>query len=229
MKEYLEHHDWYIIEKGFHPEFSRESESIFSIGNGRFGQRANFEEQYSGNTLQGSYVAGIYYPDKTKVGWWKNGYPEYFAKVLNAPSWIGIDVQLDGETLDLHTAEVQHFERILNMREGYLERNFRVKMINGKTLEVSARRFCSIADDEVGALRYRIKALDFSGKLSITPSIDADIVNQDSNYDEKFWIGVESEAGPPGSLRGCRHEEDGLPGLHGHEVRLAQGRAGTGV
>jgi maltose phosphorylase len=34
------------------------------------GQRANFEEQYSGATFQGSYIAGIYYPDKT-VGWWK--------------------------------------------------------------------------------------------------------------------------------------------------------------
>ena len=194
MKEYLEHHDWCIIEKGFHPEYSRESESIFSIGNGRFGQRANFEEKYSGNTLQGSYIAGIYYPDKTKVGWWKNGYPEYFAKVLNAPSWIGIDVEVDGETLDLHKGKIEHFERILNMQEGYLERNFRVRMVNGKTVEVSSRRFCSIANDEVGALRYRIKAVDFSGKLSITPSIDADIVNQDSNYDEKFWIGVESEA-----------------------------------
>jgi maltose phosphorylase len=34
------------------------------------GQRANFEENYSGATFQGSYIAGIYYPDKTKVGWW---------------------------------------------------------------------------------------------------------------------------------------------------------------
>jgi maltose phosphorylase len=57
------------------------------------GQRANFEETYSGETFQGSYIAGIYYPDKTKVGWWKNGYPKYFAKVLNAPNWIGIDVK----------------------------------------------------------------------------------------------------------------------------------------
>jgi trehalose/maltose hydrolase-like predicted phosphorylase len=30
------------------------------------GQRANFEENYSGATFQGSYIAGIYYPDKTK-------------------------------------------------------------------------------------------------------------------------------------------------------------------
>ena len=65
----------------------RSSESLFSLGNGAMGQRANFEEDYSGSTFQGSYIAGVYYPDKTKVGWWKNGYPEYFAKVLNAPSY----------------------------------------------------------------------------------------------------------------------------------------------
>jgi maltose phosphorylase len=58
------------------------------------GQRANFEEQYSGATFQGSYIAGIYYPDKTKVGWWKNGYPEYFAKV-KCSNWIGIDIEIN--------------------------------------------------------------------------------------------------------------------------------------
>jgi maltose phosphorylase len=49
----------------------KSSESLFSIGNGAMGQRANFEENYTGKTFQGSYIAGIYYPDKTKVGWWK--------------------------------------------------------------------------------------------------------------------------------------------------------------
>jgi len=33
--------------------------------------------------LQDTYIAGVYYPYKTRVGWWKNGYPEYFAKVLD--------------------------------------------------------------------------------------------------------------------------------------------------
>jgi maltose phosphorylase len=34
------------------------------------GQRANFEESYSGDTFQGSYIAGIYYPIKLK---WDGG------------------------------------------------------------------------------------------------------------------------------------------------------------
>ena len=48
MKNYVKHHPWNIIEEGFDPTLNRVSESIFSIGNGKFGQRANFEEQYSG-------------------------------------------------------------------------------------------------------------------------------------------------------------------------------------
>ena len=82
MKNFVKHHPWSIIEEGFNPSLNKISESIFSIGNGIFGQRANFEEAYSGETLQGNYLAGVYYTDKTRVGWWKNGYPEYFAKVL---------------------------------------------------------------------------------------------------------------------------------------------------
>ena len=100
---------WQIVEEGFHPELNRASESIFSIGNGYMGQRANFEEHYSGDSLQGSYVAGVYYPDKTRVGWWKNGYPEYFAKVLNAPNWIGIDISADDKIIDLATSEINSF------------------------------------------------------------------------------------------------------------------------
>ena len=92
MKQYLKLDEWSIIEDSFDPLTHEISESIFSIGNGFMGQRANFEEQYSGTSLQGNYIAGVYYPDKTSVGWWKNGYPEYFAKVLNSTNWIGINV-----------------------------------------------------------------------------------------------------------------------------------------
>ena len=104
-QNYIKPDEWSIIETGFEPERVESSESLFSLGNGAMGQRANFEEQYSGQTFQGSYIAGVYYPDKTKVGWWKNGYPESFAKVLNAPNWIGINVFIDEEPLDLNACK----------------------------------------------------------------------------------------------------------------------------
>ena len=193
MKEYLKHHEWNIIEEGFNPKHNRISESIFSLGNGRMGQRANFEEYYSGDSLSGNYVAGIYYPDKTRVGWWKNGYPEYFAKVLNAANWVGLHIELDGEMLDLAKCEVDDFYRVLNMKEGFLERRFEARLVSGKVVKVVAQRFCSIVDDEVGAIRYAITPVNFSGPMSVTALVDADVLNEDSNYDEKFWIGINTE------------------------------------
>jgi maltose phosphorylase len=187
MKDYIRHDEWCIIEEGFNPKHNRVSESLFSIGNGRMGQRANFEEHYSGDSLQGSYVAGVYYPDKTRVGWWKNGYPEYFAKVLNAANWIGIYIEVDGEVLDLATAEVRDFTRILNMREGYLERSFKAKLRSGKEVAIHSKRICSIVSDEIGAIRYSITPLNFDGRILIQPYVDYDVSNQDSNYGEKFW------------------------------------------
>ncbi|MBS1490835.1 MAG: glycoside hydrolase family 65 protein [Bacteroidetes bacterium] len=194
MKQYLKHHEWQIIEEGFDPHLHRVSESIFSLGNGRMGQRANFEETYSGDTHQGTYVAGIYYPDKTRVGWWKNGYPEYFAKVLNAPSWIGIGFNFEGQELDLAHASVEKFVRVLDMKQGLLTRSFEATLPDGKKIAVQAQRFCSMADGEVGAIRYALTPINFSGTVKIKLSIDADVANKDSNYDEKFWDRVYEES-----------------------------------
>ena len=188
MKNYIIHDEWKIIENEFHPEENRITESLLSIGNGRSGQRANFEERYSGDSLSGSYVAGIYYPDKTRVGWWKNGYPEYFAKILNATNWIGINIQIGEEELDLNQVQIISFYRDLDMKSGLLTRHFVAQMPSGKQCEVTAKRFLSVADQELGAIRYTVKALNFSGPLTVTPYIDGNVVNEDSNYGENFWI-----------------------------------------
>ncbi len=187
-KDYIKPNNWSIIEEGFDAENVEASESLFSIGNGAMGQRANFEEHYSGHTFQGSYIAGVYYPDKTRVGWWKNGYPEYFAKVLNAPSWIGIDINVNKEQLDLFACrKVENFRRELNMKEGWLSRSFKVTLQNNNEIQVEAKRFLSLDLDEVGAIEYSVTPLNSDADLVITPYIDAGIKNEDSNWDDKFW------------------------------------------
>lgn len=194
MRNYIKQNSWKIIEEGFNSEQHKNSESLFSIGNGHMGQRANFEEHYSGPSLQGHYIAGIYYPDKTKVGWWKNGYPEYFAKVLNAPAWIGIDVKIGHHRLDLFTCKVTDFKRTLDMKKGLLSREFTAEFTDGKKIRVEARRFLSIVRREIGTIRYSITALNFSAELKVDFFLDADISNQDSNYDEKFWEPITQKA-----------------------------------
>ncbi|MDP2061348.1 MAG: glycoside hydrolase family 65 protein, partial [Flavobacteriaceae bacterium] len=158
---YIKPDEWSIIEEGFEPSHVKASESLFSIGNGAMGQRANFEETYTGKTFQGSYIAGIYYPDKTRVGWWKNGYPEYFAKVLNAPNWIGVRVFANDAELDLNTAtNIKNYRRELNMREGKYLRSFEATLPNGISIRVNAIRFLSIDIDELGAIKYEVTPIN---------------------------------------------------------------------
>lgn len=187
-QNYIQPGNWSIIEEGFNTESVKASESLFSIGNGAMGQRANFEEYYSGTTFRGSYIAGVYYPDKTKVGWWKNGYPEYFAKVLNAPNWIGINVEINNEVLDLNTCKnITNFRRELNMKEGWYERTFTATLQNNIQIEVTSKRFLSLDIDEVGAIAYSIKPLNHNVTIKYTPYLDAGIKNEDANWEEKFW------------------------------------------
>lgn len=187
-QNYIKPDNWSIIEEGFDVDRVKSSESLFSIGNGAMGQRANFEESYSGPTFQGSYIAGVYYPDKTRVGWWKNGYPEYFAKVLNAPNWIGINVKVNGEEFDLYTCKnVADFSRELNMKEGWLSRTFKATLPNNTTIKVETKRFLSIDFDELGAIQYQVTPIDSDAEITFEPYLDAGITNEDSNWDDKFW------------------------------------------
>ena len=187
MRSLFEIDEWKVIERSFDPLKQKQAESIFSIGNGSFGQRANFEEKYSGDSLLGSYVGGVYYPDKTRVGWWKNGYPEYFAKVLNSCNWIGINMEVNGLQIDLASAEVLSFYRELDMKLGTLKRIVVFRLEDGKEMEIDALRFCSMDDEDIAAISYAVTPLNFSGIVRFTPYLNGRVSNHDSNYNDHKW------------------------------------------
>ena len=208
---------WRIVEADFDPARAEAAESLFALGNGVMGGRANFEERYSGPSLQGNYIGGVYYPDKTRVGWWKNGYPEYFAKVLNAAFWIGVDVGIDGEPLDLATvAEVKSFYRETDMRRSVLTRRMTVTMRNGAEVAVEATRFLSLTRRELGVIRYAVTPLNRAAAITFSPHIDADVRNADANYDEKFWEPVLTD----GDVTQSRTRKSGFEAAWAQAVEL---------
>ena len=184
-------HPWKVVETGLDKERMRLSESLTSTGNGYMGMRGNFEEDYTGDTHLGTYIGGVWFPDKTRVGWWKNGYPLYFGKVINAVRLNGIHVEVDGETLDLNTAQVEAFYRELDMQNGLFLRRFTVRTAGG-SVQVEAERFVSLAQKELLAVRYSLTP-DYDAHVVMRPYLDANVRNLDSNYDETFWDMLEEE------------------------------------
>ncbi|MFR2495460.1 MAG: family 65 glycosyl hydrolase domain-containing protein [Christensenellales bacterium] len=163
MKTIFAYDPWRLVENELHKDDMRLSESMTSIGNGHMGMRGNFEERYSGDSHRGTYLAGVWFPDKTRVGWWKNGYPQYFGKVINAMNIISLRVRIDREDIDLFEDDVLSFQRVLDMRAGVLSREFVIRREKG-TVRVFFERFVSIARPELLACVPRDGGLRLQGR-----------------------------------------------------------------
>lgn len=187
MKRIFEIDPWKVVTHELDTENKRLQESMTSIGNEYMGMRGMFEEKYSGDTHQGIYLGGVWYPDKTRVGWWKNGYPEYFGKVPNAIDFVSVDIKIDGESIDLAKDTFSDFELCLDMKRGILSRSFIVEK-GGHKIRMTSERFVSIALKELYANHITLTNLSAEPvNVEIQSVINADVYNEDANYGEQFW------------------------------------------
>lgn len=187
MKKYLKTDEWNIIEDSFQADHLRMSESIFSLGNGRFGQRGNFEEPYSSDCYRGSFVAGIPFLDNTRVGWWKNGYPHFYTRIPNAADWSRISLRLIDEELDLAIWDVNSFRRCLNMKEGVSYRDIEVTSPRGNQLSLHIEHITNMAHPNLCLIKYSVTSLNYNGKVSLVPLLDGNIANNTEHPNEKVW------------------------------------------
>jgi len=166
MINYNQIDPWCIVEEGFKPESQLTSEKVLSLGNGHMYNDTHFEEYYSKDSEIVSYVSGV-----TKFVELKD---EFADQLSNLPNWLSLHVRLNAEMLDLARCEVINYRRVLNMQQGFLERTFEVKTSAGYHIEVSVQRFLSLAQSEVGSIKYVLKSLNFEGRIAFVPVIDGD-------------------------------------------------------
>ncbi|RYL93481.1 glycoside hydrolase family 65 protein [Sporolactobacillus sp. THM7-4] len=178
---------WKVVTHKLDKENKRLQESMTSMGNGYMGMRGFFEETYSGDTLQGIYIGGVWFPDKTRVGWWKIGYPKYFGKVINAVNFVKTNLFINNEPIDLALDRISDFKLQLDMRRSLLSREFIVEKGDSK-LKVSINRFVSAAQKELFVDAYQFENVGTTSfKLTVNTQIDANVKNEDANYGERFW------------------------------------------
>lgn len=187
MKRTFEVTPWHIVTHELNKEDKRLQESMTSLGNGNMGMRGFFEEDYSADTLPGIYLGGVWFPDKTRVGWWKNGYPKYFGKVINAINFIKLNVLINGNPIDLAKDQVSNFSLDLDMKQSSLTRSFSLTK-NGQKVGFKFERFISAAQKELAAIRLTVTNESSAPvKITFQSALDANVQNEDANYDERFW------------------------------------------
>ncbi|MCT3440081.1 glycoside hydrolase family 65 protein, partial [Limosilactobacillus fermentum] len=198
MKRTFEVSPWHVKTTKWAPEDKLLQESITALANENLGMRGFFEEGYSDTTLQGVYLGGVWFPDKTRVGWWKNGYPKYFGKMINAVNFMKLTIAVNGEQVDFAKQTPTDFNLDLDMRRGTLTRTV-TATVGGAPVTLKFERFVSAVQKELVGQRLTVQS-PAEIDLAISAQIDADVYNQDANYDEQFWQVLDRKASGKGAL-----------------------------
>jgi maltose phosphorylase len=182
---YLTTDPWKIIEDGFHAERGKVSESLFSLSNEHFGVRGYFDEGYSGGSLIGCYVNGVFEEHHAKEPTHYKGISNRVCFVVNTVDWLYTRIELGGEVLDLAKVEFTNFKRVLNFKTGELCREFVWTTKAGQRLKLEFSRVLSMQTKEVGVQRITLTALNFSGPVAVTLGLDFAVKHEMQR--RSFW------------------------------------------
>ncbi|BBD58657.1 HAD-superfamily hydrolase subfamily IA, variant 3 [Nostoc sp. HK-01] len=167
--------DWTLTETQFDPDQIHSRETIFTIGNGYLGTRGSFERDYP-RELPATFIHGVY-----------DDVPVVYTELANCPDWLPMVVMIDGDRFRLNEGEITHYERVLDVRHGLLNRSLRWRTPTGKTIDIHFERFASLADQHIVAQRCELTPLDFDGLIEVQGSINGYPENQGFNH----WVDLD--------------------------------------
>ena len=164
--------EWNIIEKGFHPEFLAQLETMLALGNGYLGMRGCPEEG-GPNTENSTLINGFYetspivYPEDA-YGFAKTG-----QTIVGVTDSKTIKLFVDDEPFWLPNANLLRYDRRLNMKSGTLDREILWETPAGKQVLITSRRLVSFANRHVAAISYRVTLLNAAASLVISSEMAA--------------------------------------------------------
>lgn len=175
FREKLENERWSISYNNYSPKKEPSRETLCTVGNGYFGTRGAVEESKDNNiNYPGTYVAGVYNKLKTKI----IGRLIENEDMVNCPNWLPLTFKVgQSDWIDLNEVEIISFKRTLNLKKGVLLRKVIIKDEMDRETLIESIRMASMADPHVGAIKYSITPLNYSGKITVKSELDGSTVN----------------------------------------------------
>jgi alpha,alpha-trehalose phosphorylase len=113
---------WRLIERTFTERYLARVETLLSLSNGYLGMRGTHDE---GRPVieRGTFINGFHETWPIQHAEDAFGFATTGQTIINVPDARTFHLYVDDEPLHLPTADLQHYERILDMREGTLTRD----------------------------------------------------------------------------------------------------------
>ncbi len=154
-------------------------ETLFALGNGYLGMRANPAEGRQAHT-HGTYINGFHET-------WEIQHAEdafAFAKtgqtIVNVPDAKLLKIYVDDEPLLLEEADLDHYERAIDFRSGVSHRELIWRTPGGKRVRVRSERLVSLEHRHLAVLHMEITLLDQSAPIVIS----SQLLNRQDGEDE---------------------------------------------
>ncbi len=162
--------EWRLVETRFDDSDLGITESLFSVGNGYLGLRGNYEESRDFDT-NGTYLNGFHETWPILHAEEAFGFAKVGQTIVNAPDAKIIRLYVDDEPLELSTADLLEYERVLDLRTGVLSRNILWRTPSGKRVRVDSRRMVSFTQRHLAIMTFEVTLLDAEAPVSISSQL----------------------------------------------------------
>jgi len=170
---------WRLVETAYRPEELGLTETLFTVANGYLGMRGNPPEGRDAYA-HGTFVNGFHETWSIKHAEHAFGFARTGQTIVNVPDAKVMKLYVDDEPLILGTADIEHYERVLDFREGVMRRSVIWRTPAGKRVRVDATRMVSMTQRHLAVLTLEVTML--SGDAPIV--ISSQLLNRQDGKDE---------------------------------------------
>ena len=170
---------WRLVER--YPEHSDLgiTETLFAIGNGYIGMRANPPEGREAHT-HGTFINGFHETWPIRHAEEAFGFARTGQTIINAPDTKLMKLYIDDEPLLLSMDDLDFYERCIDFREGVLRRDLVWRTPSGKRVRIATTAMTSFTQRHLALFTIQITLLDGNAPVVVS----SQIMNRQDGVDE---------------------------------------------
>ncbi|MEM8903695.1 MAG: glycosyl hydrolase family 65 protein [Actinomycetota bacterium] len=155
------------------------SETLFAVGNGYLGMRANPEEGRESHS-HGTFLNGFHETWAIRHAEQAYGFAQTGQTIVNAPDAKVIKLYVNDEPLLVPEADLVSYERALCFSTGRLTRDLVWRTPSGTHVRVSSSRMCSFEHRHLAVFTFEVELLDHRAPVVIS----SQLLNRQEGGDE---------------------------------------------
>jgi alpha,alpha-trehalose phosphorylase len=220
--------EWRIVERRFSAAHEGRAETLFALSNGFLGVRGTYEEGRPALS-PGTFINGFHETWPIEHAEDAYGLARTGQTIVNVPDASIIKLYVNDEPLFLPVARFQHYERVLDLRDGVLTRDLLWSTPAGMHVRVRSQRLVSFEWRHLLAMRYEVTVVDHDAPVVISSKV---LNRQDARPEDELDRAFDPRLARVFAQRVLNArlvEHDDLRLVHGYQTSNSAMSLGVGV